>query len=181
VPPERVADDIRAMLSKARGYRLVLLNILSLCAVARTTQELDAATATYMEGQARVHAPSTFRQWLQDAGGIAVVKVGDGESAREEWCLTPAGQIVVASMSLSAELMDLLDCDCEHRRTYLDILRFCQVPRTREEIERHLEGDPSINPPKTYPSTFIAPLEDVGAIKWADKWTTTEVGQQACA
>jgi hypothetical protein len=180
VQPERRADDVRALLSKASGHRLVLLHILSLCSVARTVPELDAETAAYLKGQLSVQAPSTLRQWLRDAGGLEVTKIGDGEASRDEWRITPAGQIALAAMSLSAELTRLLDGSPEHRQTYLEILRFCGAPRTREEIEAHLEGDPSIKPPKSYPSAFIAPLEEVGAIKWADKWTTTEVGQQAC-
>lgn len=181
LPPERKAEEIRALLGKAPGHRLVLLHILSLCETACPASELDAQAMAFMKGQVSLHAPSTLRQWLWDAGGLEVVKIGEGEAARDDWRITPAGQIALASMSLSREMMDLLhNAPPDHRQTYLKVLRFCELPRTREEIERHLEGDPSICPPETYPSTFIAPLEDVGAVRWTDKWMTTDTGKQAC-
>lgn len=179
--PERQADNVLALLDNASGHRLVLLHILSLCVVAQTTPELDAATSDYLKGQLTVFTPATLRQWLLEAGGLERIEPVEGETRREAWRITAAGQIALGAMSLSRQLTGLLDSSPKHRQTYLSILRFCTTPRTREEIEEHLEGDPSVCPPKTYPSTFIAPLEEVGAIRWADKWATTDMGKQACA
>jgi hypothetical protein len=156
------------------------LHILSRCAEPRTASDLDATTNAHLEGQRSVHTPAILRRWLEDAGGLAVTGPEQGGGADAHWRLTPAGRIALDAMNLSRELTSLLDRTPEHRPTYLEILRFCAVPRTTEEIETHLDGDPSIRPPKTYPSTVIAPLEDVGALRWVDKWMTTDLGRQAC-
>jgi hypothetical protein len=180
--PDEQARAVVHLLDHASGYRLVLLQMLSFCASPRTAVELDAATIEYLAGRLTVLAPTSLRHWLVEAGGLDVQKSGDADDAVDLWSLSPGGKIALDDCSPSREIAQLLDeASPEHRRTYFDILGFCTTPRSREEIEQHLEGDPSICPPRIYPTMFVSALEDRGAIRWAGGWTTTALGKQICA
>lgn len=178
--PELQAESVVSLLQNASGHRLALLHLLSLCLVPRSASFLDEGTNAFLQGQISVYAPVTLRQWLVDAGGLARVEVGEGERGEDEWQTTPAGKIALEKMNLSRELTQLLDESAAYREIYLKILRFCTTPRDKQEIEDCLKGDLSIGPPRLYPQTFFAALEQTGALRWMGKWTTTELGRQIC-
>jgi len=72
----------------------------------------------------------------------------------------------------------LIDGNPKYRDSYERMLTFCLFPRSRDEIEKHFEGDPALVTPKLYPAALIGDLEEVGAIEWAEKWKTTDLAKE---
>ncbi|MBM4467201.1 MAG: response regulator transcription factor [Chloroflexi bacterium] len=175
---ENTAKKFRDVTSGASGYRLVLYKILQFCETPRSATEVEEKVRSFPEMQTAIYPPIILLGWLEKIGGIERMVV---EEEEERWQTTEAGKRVAAREALAKRLLELLAQEPVYQDIYMQVLRFCQTPRARAEIEELLEGNPVMEKPKVYPTFFIQGLEEAGGLEWVGKWQTTEAGKGVLA
>jgi hypothetical protein len=99
-------------------------------------------------------------------------------------CLTEAGELALARTDPLARLRELISGQPGDRRdAYLDVLAFCEEPRTLAEIADHLSGSPGLETDQwgvvhMEPNAYIGQLDRAGGLEWEDGWVTTEGGRE---
>jgi len=166
-----VEKKILDLISSERRYRLVLYKILKFCETPRLASEVEGEVLSFPEMKTAIHSPNILLGWLEEAGGIERVVIEE----KERWQTTDAGRKVAETEAPEKKLLELIAKEPAYSEVYTQVLKFCQTPRTRAEIEGLLEGNPVMEEPKVYPTFFIQGLEEVGGLEWVDKkWRTTE-------
>ena len=179
-----MSDDaetrVAALLSREPGYRSVLYKIMVLCEVPRTTTELEKAVLAFPEMEVPFLSPQTLLSWLTSAGAIEQVpSAGDPKAADgTKWQTTEAAKRVVEREAPRKRLRQLLAEQPKYRDIYLQVLRFCQTPRRRDEIDELLHGNPAMEQPRVFATFFVQNLEEKGGLEWVNRrWQTTEAGK----
>ena len=96
----------------------------------------------------------------------------------ERWQTTEAGKKAAEMEAPAKRPLELPAQEPVYHDIYVQVLRFCQTPRARTEIESLLEGHPVMEKPKVYPAFFIGGLGDAGGLEWVDKHRrATEAGK----
>lgn len=173
-------ERIVKLLAGEPAYRSALYKILVFCETPRTPTEVDEAVRAFPEMKVPFLTPQTLLSWLVRAGAIAQVSLPQGEGQKEEtgWQTTEAGRRAAQREEPGRRLRELLAEQARYREIYLQVLRFCEVPRTRVEVEKLLDGNPLMEEPKVYASYFLQNLEARGGVEWADnRWRTTQAGK----
>jgi hypothetical protein len=155
------------------AYRLVLYKILKFCATPRSAAEVEDEIRSFPEMKTAIHSPNVLLRWLEKVGGVERVAVGE----EERWQTTEAGKKVVETQAPRMRLRELISQEPVYSDVYTQVLRFCEIPKTRTEIEELLQGNPVLENPKVYPTFFIQGLEAAGGLEWNGKWRTTEAGK----
>jgi hypothetical protein len=156
------------------AYRLVLYKILKFCETSRSAAETEKEILAYPEMKTAILSPSVLLSWLQESGGLERVV----ERKDERWQTTEVGKKVVEMETPGKRILELISKESEYSETYVQVLGFCQTPKTRVEIEEWFKGNPVTQELKAYPAFFIQRLEDVGGIEWVDQhWRTTVSGK----
>lgn len=172
---ENAEKKILDLITGERAYRLVFYKVLKFCETPRPTAEVEGEVLSFPEMKTAIHSPTILLGWLEEVGGIECVVV---EEEEERWQTTEAGRKVVEIEAPERRLLELLSKEPVYSEIYMQVLRFCQTPRKRTEIEELLQGNPAMEKPKVFPGFFIQGLEDAGGLEWVDKqWRTTEVGK----
>lgn len=169
-------SDILELISNERSYRLVFYKILKFCEVPRLYSEIEAEVVSLPEMKTAIHSPDILVQWLEKAG--AIQKTVEEKEKKETWQITDAGKKVEQIESPEKRLIELINKELVYREVYMQILKFCQEPRTRVEIEDLLKGNPVLEKPYVAPGFFVQNLEETGGIEWVNnRWQTTEVAK----
>jgi hypothetical protein len=157
-------------------YRLVLYKILKFCETPRLAANVENEIHSFPEMKLAIHTPNTLLRWLEEANGVERVVL---ENEVQCWQTTQTGKKVAAAQAPEIRLRELIAQTPAYHDIYIQVLQFCETPRTRTEIEKLLQGSPILEHPKVYPSFFIQNLESVGGLEWVGKWRTTEAGKGA--
>jgi hypothetical protein len=160
------------------GYRLGFYKILKFCETPRSSAEVEEEIRSFPEMKTAMHSSTILMGWLEEVGGVERVVLEEGEEEEERWQTTEAGRKVAEMEAPAKRLLELISKESVYSEAYMQVLSFCQTPRTRAEIEELLQGNPVMEKPKVYPTFFIQGLEEAGGLEWADKhWRTTEAGK----
>ena len=171
---EDTEKKILDRITRERPYRPVFYKTLKFCETPRSTSEVEEEVLSFPEMKSAIHSPNILLGWLEEVGGIERVVLEE----EERWQTTEAGKKVAEVEAPGKRLLELLSKEPVYSDIYMQVLRFCQTPRTRTEIEELLQGNPVMEKPKVYPTFFIAGLEGAGGLEWVDKhWRTTEAGK----
>jgi hypothetical protein len=172
---ENTEKKILDRITGESGYRLVFYKILKFCETPRPTAEVEGEILSFPEMKTAIHSPNILMGWLEEVGGIERVVM---EEEEERWGTTEAGQKVAEMEAPVKRLLELMSKEPVFSEIYGQVLRFCQTPRTRSEVEEHLQGNPVMEESKVYPTFFMQGLEEAGGLEWVDKrWRTTEAGK----
>ena len=180
MPVDDAETRTAELLSREHAHRHGLRKMLMLCEVPRSTAEIESAVLAFPEMKVSIFSPTILLSWLTGTGGIERVVVEGAEAEEEEvrWQTTAAGKKVIEREAPDRRLRELLDEQPRYRDIYLQVLRFCQTPRTRPEVESLLQDNPVMEKPKVYASFFLQNLEEKGGLEWVDsRWQTTEAGE----
>lgn len=171
---ERATAKLLRRITAEPAYKAVLYKILVYCDPARSCADVERTILSFPEMKNALPSPQTLLSWLVESGGIEQVTADKNEPV---WCTTAAGRNVVGMESGENRLGRLLARETVYHDTYLQILQFCVLPKSRKEIESALEGNPVLEHPKVYASFFIEALEEAGGLEWNEKWETTQAGR----
>jgi hypothetical protein len=171
-------ERIEQLMKAITSLRLPMYRTLALCQEPQKAEEIEAAIARFTHGHVSMYQPATIFDWLQEAGALEPLNVPEGDLDAAGWTTTASGRSVLETSSPIKQLTRLIDGNPKYRDSYERMLTFCLAPRSRDEIEKHFEGDPALVTPKLYPAALIGDLEEVGAIEWAEKWKTTDLAKE---
>lgn len=190
-------EKVISLLQENASVRRVLRETLQFCSEVRTPEEADVFMAPLMPAGS-VFTPVVLRNWLKDAGGMrhfdALAEAvpasdpqpGAGDSDVEaqphewRWKTTPAGLVALEALAPARLFGGLLEAEAEYREVYLKVLDYCrEEPRTKAEVEELLLDHPALQKPRVFAAYFTNELEEVGAIEWNGRWTTSETGALA--
>jgi hypothetical protein len=174
---ENAERKILDLVTGEPGYRLVFYKILKFCETPRLTSEVEDEIRAFPEMETAIHSPPIVLGCLEEAGGIERLAAED-DNGDERWQTTDVGKKIAAIEAPAKRLLELLAQEPVCQDIYMQVLRFCQTPRARTEIESLLEGNPVMEKLKVYPNFFIQGLEEAGGLEWVDShWQTTEAGK----
>jgi hypothetical protein len=129
---------------------------------------------SYPGMETALQPPDILLRWLENAGGIEQVI----EAEERRWRTTEAGERVVAQEAPMKRIQTLLVDERDFREVFLELLAFCETPRTIAEINEEFEGNVILSEKNVYPPYFVHSLEEFGGLIWRDKrWWTTEAGK----
>lgn len=170
---ENAIATIQNRINRECYYTPILYDILAYCSADRSLEDIENRVHSSPKMKIDVYSPQILMQWLVDAGGIEPCDGGDGAT----WKTTAAGLAVVDINRPSKMLETLVSEDKDHEDLLREVLRFCGVPRSTNEIERLLEKYDTLAKEGVYPSYFISELEKGGGLEWNDGWSTTPAGR----
>ena len=76
------------------------------------------------------------------------------------------------------KIQTLLVDERDFRGIFLEMLAFCETPRTIAEINEEFEENAILSEKNVYPPYFSHSLEEFGGLIWRDnRWWTTEAGK----
>jgi hypothetical protein len=171
---EMVAAEILKRISKEPAYSVVLYKMLVYCETARSLDEIDRQVRSFPEMKTALQSPQVLLLWLVQAGGIEELPQ---EKQASKWQTTAAGESVVQAESPRHRIEHLLTADPAYSSVYREVLQACLAPKSRDEVESLLRGNPLLETPKIYPSFFLETLERAGGLEWDRKWQTTRAGK----
>jgi len=179
--------EILDLISSEHCYGLVFYKTLKFCETPRLASEVEEEVFSFPEMKTAIHSPDILLGWLEEAGGIERVvmeeeEAGDTERAvmeeKEGWQTTDAGKKVEEMKAPGERLLELIAKEPVYSEVYTQVLKFCQTPRTRAEIEELLEGNPALEKPWVVPGFFVQSLEEARGLEWvSNRWRTTEVAK----
>ena len=197
---ERCERLARHVLSQTE-HREIRIAVLGFCHQRRPLQEVEVFIQDLPEYGYDTQSPYAIVGALERAGGLVRVELDeqgmpvtpDRKEGLDEdevddlvfevdFETTDAGAAVYGRLEPGARLADLMQTQAARKDTYCELLEFCLTPRSREEVERLLEGRdiltldaPGDQPLK--PSVFVDRLERSGALVWRGKWSTGDAGR----
>jgi len=174
IESKRSVERIDNLLEGQASLRIPIYRTLAYCLEPRSAQEVEAAIERFIGGQS-IYESASILAWLQATGALELAGEMEGDPVGNKWVVTTAGRSVLNNSIPMRRVKQVIEATPKYRDSYLRLLVFCLVPRTREEIERHFEGDPALEEPEVHPTAFIGELEQAGAIEWNTKWKTTDL------
>jgi len=169
--PER---RIMELMSTHGEYRQVFYKILRFCMDPQSFISVQEEVHSYPEMETALQPPAILLNWLERAGGIE--QFLDGEQGM--WRTTEGGKRIVDQEAPMKKIQSLLETEQDFREIFLELLAFCETPRTIAEINEAFKGKPILSERKVYPAYFVHMLEEFGGLIWKDKgWRTTEAGK----
>ena len=166
--------EILDLISSEHSYRLVFYKTLKFCETPRLASEVEEEVLSFPEMKTAFHSPTILLGWLEEAGGIERVVIEE----QEGWQTTEAGKKLDEMKAPEKRLLELIAKEPAYSEVYTQVLKFCQTPRTRAEIEELLEGDPALEEPGVVPGFFVQSLEEARGLEWVNnRWQTTEVAK----
>lgn len=112
---------------------------------------------------------------IEDAVFAADAPSFDGEGD-QRFVSTSSGLEALARYR-AVDRLDGLDCfEGRYEEVFVELLRFCEVPRSKRSIEARLKGNRLTENPRVFPGFFIDRLERAGALCWDEGWKTSEAG-----
>lgn len=134
--------------------------------------EVRAAVADQWEGAADTRA---FEDAVEDALFDLV--------ARRTVRATPAARAVVQLLDPERRVAAYATGRPEREPVYRELLSFCLVPRSLDEIKALLDGNPALAPTARtahqplHASYFIDRLHESGGLEWQNGWVATPAGR----
>ncbi|MDR1183525.1 MAG: hypothetical protein LBK67_01860 [Coriobacteriales bacterium] len=197
---QRIEDLFAALTPRRR----VLLNILRFLDAPKHSDVLRQKVEELQKYDVSVYSGYHFSLLLDEAGAIRKVNE-DGSAFDEEaeqlpdivevdgikffkptdgkqvfWLSTDEGRAYLEADDPFARLAELIAEESRYQTIYKNLLEFCdsEAGRGADELAERIDGDPLVQTPRRYFSYFVKKLEDRGALLWAKKWHTTELGKR---
>lgn len=197
----RLANLERAVVRQPL-HRELLYKTLAFCEIRRTLREVEEEISTYPEFRHAVQDQYHLARVLEEAGGLKRIELDEsGEEVLPErkeglsedevddlvcdvcFETTDLGREFVTLHSPKARLEELLGLVPARRSTYVEVLEFCETPRSYDDVKALLDGreilhvgsDGTAQP--IQPSVFLDKLERAGAVVWEGGWQLTEGGR----
>lgn len=96
----------------------------------------------------------------------AATKAANMGVAHYRWYVTEVGEHLIADLSPTLRLMDLVARDEQAWPIYREMLGYCEAPRKRTEVEEHLQGKGLMDNRGVFTSFFLDKLEQNGGLVW---------------
>lgn len=187
---EGVASPTISLLAKNRRHREILYKTLQYCCELRSFEDAEAFVSQLPEcvfGQI-LQSPRTLIGFLEESGGLERVSlaggVADPEGGEEPWGLrtTADGQQALEACSPRARLARLERGFPARSAAFREVVRYCDVPRSFEEIRSHYRqnicaGEAGKALGALDADYFVSKLEAAGGLVWTGKWTATAEGR----
>ena len=198
---ERLYDLERAVVRQPL-HREILYRTLAFCETGRLLREVEEEIESYPEFQHAVQDQYHLALVLERAGGLERIELDeDGEVVTADrkaglsedevddlvydvrFETTELGREFVSRHTPKARLEELLDLVPARRSTYVEVLEFCEEPRSYDEVKKLLEGRDVLHAGEDgtrqpiQPSVFLDKLERAGAVVWDGAWRLTEGGK----
>ncbi|MDR0513621.1 MAG: hypothetical protein LBG81_00475 [Coriobacteriaceae bacterium] len=197
---QRIEDLFVAMAARRR----VLLEVLRFLDEPRHAGLLTEKVDELQEIDLSVYTGYNFAVLLEEAGAVRKVN-GDGSLFDEEaeqmpdivevdglrffkptdgkqvfWVATEEGRAYLEADDPFGRLTEMLAEEPQYQPVYKGLLEYCDngEGRTANDLAGLIDSDPLVQQPRRYSSYFSKRLEDCGALVWARKWQTTEVGRK---
>jgi len=170
---EKAAAQVMQRIQAEPVYRAPLYKLLAFCTTARTAAEVESELAALPQMRTALHPPHVLLAWLENSGGLERLAAGQ----EIQWHTTRAGKRALDKLAPAKQLLELFAAESKYRDLYIEVLRFCDTPRTKGEIENLLQGNPVMEDPKVYPVFLIQGLEAAGGLEWDGKWCATEAAK----
>lgn len=172
------SNRVVALLDSEVANRWVMLEMLKFCTQPRRYPDIQDFTSRILEKKVGIHTPDVLLNWLDERGGLERVQIED----EAMWRITPAGIQAVEYYGQGQPLQKLISNHPEFREIYLKILEMCKQPCKREELEKALAEEPTLQRSRLHPAFFINELEKHGGLEWVDRhWLTTPDGKGVIA
>ncbi|MCD8199830.1 MAG: hypothetical protein LUD25_02580 [Coriobacteriaceae bacterium] len=197
-------DRLMDTVNNTPRFREILRKTLVFCQTRRMLREVEDEIQTYPEYEQAAENPYRLIRYLIDGDGLYRIELDEeGEEVtadRKEGLTedeiddlifdfaletTPVGAEVANRLAPHTRIRDLLNLMPVRFDSYVNVLEFCQEPRTMKEIDALFEGvdmkalgivgaDDSI---AIQPSVFVDKLERAGALVWKGNWNLTAEGK----
>lgn len=187
---------IERRLDREPRYRLALYRLLDFCAQPRSLEEIDQEVSAYPEMAVSPFTTRTLLRWLVEPEAIVAVDEegnpvvseepedegeDDGSKAPEAivefYCNSVVGAQVLDNFRQSDPIGALFRELPQYEGAFIRVLKACQEPKSRKEVEELFKDDPILTKPKrVYPNMFLDKLERVGALVFQNNWVTTQEG-----
>ncbi|MEE8717475.1 MAG: hypothetical protein SOI24_10610 [Coriobacteriales bacterium] len=205
---EQRLDALSLTVSRQSEHREIMLGTLAFCEEAKEEPDVESHIQGLPEWRSETQSPFSLIVALVRAHGLDRFELDEqGEVITDErkrglsedeaddlvWSVsyqtTDVGMTLLEDMRPKERLARLIAARPQRRDTYVDVLRFCTTPRTRQEIEGLLRGrkilsDEGRGGEPLKPSVFIDKLERSGVLVWDGHWNTSEDGKaylESCA
>lgn len=196
-------ETLAAMVQRNPSHREIYIRLLGYCAERRLLFETEEEVSGYPEFVHAAQSPYRLIRNVVEAGGLCWLELDEAgaviDSAHKEGLsfdeiddlidqfaleVTEAGRIVAERLSPERRLGDLVDRFPRRVDAYLDVLGFCDEPRSFAEVEIFLKNNdvmkfathPGDGKP-LHPSVFVDTLERAGGLVWDNGWKTTRRGR----
>lgn len=200
---ERVERLMRVVDNKA-SHKELLRKMLVHCQQQRALAEVEQTVQGYPEFRAAGQNPYRLIVYLVEGGGLEKLELDEEGNRVTDDCkagltedevddlvvsyalkTTDVGRVVADRLAPKKRIKNLLSLLPERFDAYIDLLKFCQEPRSMTAIDkllssRDLSAMKSLNPGTSVaikPSVFVDKMERAGGIVWKDGWTLTEEGK----
>jgi hypothetical protein len=197
---QRIEDLFAAFAQRRR----VLLDILRFLDAPKRSDMLEERVRELQEYDTSVYSGYNYSLLLCEAGAIQKANE-DGSGFDEEaeqlpdivevngarfykptdgkqvfWLITDEGRAYLETDDPFGRLAELIAQEPQYQAIYKRLLESCanEMGRSAEELAELIDTDPLVQAPRKYFSYFAKKLEDCGALYWAKKWRTSDVGNK---
>ncbi len=179
---EAAVATIAQLFHAEPGCEAALYQLLVICQTEQPLTEVVRKVGALPVMKTALQTAQALVARMVQAGGIELVEkqeavIGANAERLLTYRTTKAGNQVIVRQSPSRRLLTLLLDDAKYRSIYELVLRTCEVPKTKDEIEAVLNGNPLLEHPRLYASYFLETLEKAAGLEWNTKWQTTEAGK----
>ena len=197
--PPRVR--IETLLQRMRPCRDMLLNVMRACARPVPVAEVNGLLVRMQQNNRSVFTAADLCALLQRAGALRLVNADctpydqdrepveaveeggapaleAGEPATAYWMSTEEALGVADGDDPLGRLRELFERDALYLPIYKAILGLCARGEGAKTLAlgAAVDGDPLMQSPRRFATSFVDGLERCGALEWRGAWFTTDVG-----
>lgn len=201
---EEAVAHLTNVVTRTNRFREIHLKTLNFCMNRRGLTETEDHIQTYPEYEYAAQNPYRLICYLIDGGGLRLIELDeDGQDVTADRKLgltedevddlvcsfaletTPVGEQVAEDLAPKNRIRDLLNFMPVRFDTYVELMNFCNEPRTMTQINELFSGRDlhflgTMHSDKTIaiqPSALVDKLERAGALVWKGQWKLTPEGQ----
>lgn len=202
---EQTVEDTEAFAEQHVDYRSSLQNAATLIDVmiaegGLTYAEYDAEGNAITEDRLEALRVETAEQWLEEHPEDIAESLGDNQAfqdAYDDACFELVARRTLQTTAVGMAVVELLDpvkrisayvaSRPERSHLYLQVLDFCQTPRTLAEVDALIKDDPALDPTaasdwqRIRPSYILDRLAEAGGLAWNEGWFVTEAAKEYLA
>lgn len=194
-------DDLKAAIVRVPRHRELFVRMLGFCRKRRVLGDVEREIASYPEFSAAAQTPYHLimtmvnrggLRWIElDASGIEISeerKEGLSEDEIDDLIdafavqTTDIGRQAEEELSPNKRLSQLFSAVPARLTGFLDVIDFCDVPRTFREVDALLRGTEALqagvltSQQPLQSSYYLDMLERAGGLVWKDGWKATREG-----
>lgn len=202
---EQTVEDTEGFVEEHVDYRSALQNAATLIDVmiaegGLSYAEYDAEGKSITEERLEALRAETAEQWLETHPEDDAASLSENHSfqdayddacfelvARRTLQTTAVGMTVVELLNPVKRISAYVASRPERSHLYLQVLNFCQTPRTLAEVDALIKDDPALAPTaasdwqRIRPSYILDRLAEAGGLAWNEGWFITEAAKEYLA